>query len=87
MAKVKAAYKARPKYHPEAPVPPVSAAGGEQIRIKETTRSRRPALEPRQSKEREKAAYNVRKSKDTVMATLFRDPRIREYDIIAVQEP
>ncbi|KAJ6436234.1 reverse transcriptase [Purpureocillium lavendulum] len=31
--------------------------------------------------------YNVRKSKDTVMATLLRDPRIREYDILAIQEP
>lgn len=31
--------------------------------------------------------YNVRKSKDTVMATLLRDPRIQEYDIIAIQEP
>lgn len=31
--------------------------------------------------------YNVRKSKDTVMATLLRDPRIQEYDILAIQEP
>ncbi|KAJ6436311.1 reverse transcriptase [Purpureocillium lavendulum] len=31
--------------------------------------------------------YNVRKSKDTVMAALLRDPRIREYDILATQEP
>jgi exonuclease III len=31
--------------------------------------------------------YNVRKSRDIVMATLLRDPRIHEYDILAVQEP
>ncbi|KAI3545670.1 zinc knuckle [Colletotrichum abscissum] len=31
--------------------------------------------------------YNVRKSKDTVMATLLRDPNIDNYDIIAIQEP
>ena len=31
--------------------------------------------------------YNVRKSKDTVMATLLRDERVLEYDIIAIQEP
>lgn len=31
--------------------------------------------------------YNVRKSRDTVMATLLRDPRVREYDIVAIQEP
>lgn len=31
--------------------------------------------------------YNVRKSKDTVMATMLRDPRIAEFDILAVQEP
>lgn len=31
--------------------------------------------------------YNVRKSRDTVMATLLRDERIREYDILAIQEP
>src|SRR5947207_5737535 len=31
--------------------------------------------------------YNVMKSKDTVMAPLFRDRRILDYDILAVQEP
>lgn len=31
--------------------------------------------------------YNVRKSKDEVMATLLRDPRILDYDILALQEP
>ncbi len=31
--------------------------------------------------------YNVMKSRDIVMATLLRDPRIQEYDILALQEP
>jgi exonuclease III len=31
--------------------------------------------------------YTVRKSRDTVMATLLRDPRVMEYDILAIQEP
>jgi exonuclease III len=31
--------------------------------------------------------YNVRKSKDTVMATLLRDPRVMQFDILAIQEP
>lgn len=31
--------------------------------------------------------YNVRKSKDTVMATLLRDPRVADYDVLAIQEP
>ncbi|KAH6044453.1 hypothetical protein HBI67_247390 [Parastagonospora nodorum] len=31
--------------------------------------------------------YNVHKSRDTVMATLLRDPRVHEYDILAIQEP
>ena len=31
--------------------------------------------------------YNVRKSKDVVMATLLRDPRTHRYDILAIQEP
>ena len=31
--------------------------------------------------------YNVRKSRDTVMATLLRDPRVMEYDVLAIQEP
>lgn len=31
--------------------------------------------------------YNVRKSRDIVMATLLRDPRIDSYDILAIQEP
>jgi hypothetical protein len=31
--------------------------------------------------------YNVRKSRDTVMATLLRDPKINNYDILAIQEP
>ncbi|KAJ6437601.1 zinc knuckle [Purpureocillium lavendulum] len=132
LAKIKDAYKARPKYHPENPMPLVPAAGDSLNRTKETTRPGRPTLEPRQSqgtrpsrsrsptkkiqkrqiptssqshnenanlninnatdpadaeKARPKRAYNVRKSKDTVMATLLRDPRIREYDILAIQEP
>ena len=31
--------------------------------------------------------YNVRKSKDKVMASLLRDKRITNYDILAIQEP
>lgn len=31
--------------------------------------------------------YNVQKSKDVVLASLFQDPRILEYDILAIQEP
>ena len=31
--------------------------------------------------------YNVHKSRDVVLASLFRDPRILEYDILAIQEP
>jgi hypothetical protein len=31
--------------------------------------------------------YNVMKSRDVVMATLLRDPRIQEYDVLALQEP
>lgn len=31
--------------------------------------------------------YNVCKSKDTVMASLLRDARVAEYDILAIQEP
>lgn len=31
--------------------------------------------------------YNVRKSRDTVMATLLRDLRVMEYDVLAIQEP
>ena len=31
--------------------------------------------------------YNVRKSRDTVMATLLRDPLVIDYDVLAVQEP
>src|SRR5437016_13251316 len=31
--------------------------------------------------------YNVMKSKDIVMAPIFRDPRITEYDILSIQEP
>lgn len=31
--------------------------------------------------------YNVHKSRDTVMATLLRDPQIAEYDVLAIQEP
>jgi uncharacterized protein YbaA (DUF1428 family) len=28
--------------------------------------------------------YNVRKSRDTVMVTLLRDPRVMEYDVLAI---
>jgi hypothetical protein len=31
--------------------------------------------------------YNVRKSKDIVMATLLRDAKIMDFDILAIQEP
>lgn len=31
--------------------------------------------------------YNVRKSKDTVMAPLLRNPAIQKYTILAIQEP
>lgn len=31
--------------------------------------------------------YNVQKSKDVVLASLFQDRWISEYDIIAIQEP
>jgi len=31
--------------------------------------------------------YNVMKSRDEVMATLLRDPKIQDYDILALQEP
>jgi hypothetical protein len=31
--------------------------------------------------------YNVRKSRDMVMASLLRDPGIYDCDIIAIQEP
>jgi hypothetical protein len=31
--------------------------------------------------------YNVHKSRDMVMATMLRDPRVRECDVLAIQEP
>ena len=31
--------------------------------------------------------YNVQKSRDVALANLFRDPRILDYDILAIQEP
>ncbi|PPJ61057.1 hypothetical protein CBER1_07390 [Cercospora berteroae] len=31
--------------------------------------------------------YNVRKSRDTVMATLLRDAKIGDFDVLAIQEP
>ncbi|CAG9950816.1 unnamed protein product [Clonostachys rosea f. rosea IK726] len=31
--------------------------------------------------------YNVQKSRDVVLASLFKDSRVREYDILAIQEP
>jgi hypothetical protein len=31
--------------------------------------------------------YNVRRSRDMVMASLLRDPGIDDFDIIAIQEP
>jgi hypothetical protein len=31
--------------------------------------------------------YNVRRSRDMVMASLLRDPEIYDFDIIAIQEP
>jgi endonuclease/exonuclease/phosphatase family metal-dependent hydrolase len=31
--------------------------------------------------------YNVQKSREVVLANLFKDPRIAEYDLLAIQEP
>ena len=31
--------------------------------------------------------YNTRRSKDQVMASFLRDPKVLEYDVIAIQEP
>lgn len=31
--------------------------------------------------------YNVQKSRDVVLASLFRNPKVTEYDILAIQEP
>jgi hypothetical protein len=31
--------------------------------------------------------YNVQKSRDVVLASLFQDPRTLEYDVLAIQEP
>lgn len=31
--------------------------------------------------------YNVQKSRDVVLASLFNDPRVLEYDVLAIQEP
>jgi exonuclease III len=31
--------------------------------------------------------YNVRKPRDIVMATLLRDPKVKDFDILAIQEP
>ncbi len=31
--------------------------------------------------------YNIHKSKDIIMASLLRDPNIKSYDILAIQEP
>jgi ribonuclease HI len=31
--------------------------------------------------------YNVQKSRDVVLANLFQDPRVLEYDVLAIQEP
>ena len=31
--------------------------------------------------------YNVQKSRDVVLASLFQDPRVLEYDVLAIQEP
>ncbi|KAJ6439009.1 reverse transcriptase [Purpureocillium lavendulum] len=97
MAKVKAAYKARPNYHPETPLPLMSPT--KKIQKRQVPTSSQPydknadisihvANDSTDAENaRPKRAYNVRKSKDTVMATLPRDPRIQEYDIIAIQEP
>ncbi|KIV98429.1 uncharacterized protein PV09_09750 [Verruconis gallopava] len=42
--------------------------------------------EPPSASQRPQRAYNVRKAKDTIMATLLRDPRVIEYDVLAIQE-
>lgn len=31
--------------------------------------------------------HNVRKSRDMVMASLLRDPKVHKYDVLAIQEP
>ena len=31
--------------------------------------------------------YNTHKSRNQVMASLLRDPRVLQYDILAIQEP
>jgi len=31
--------------------------------------------------------YNVQKSRDVVLADLFRNPKILDYDVLAIQEP
>jgi uncharacterized protein YbaA (DUF1428 family) len=31
--------------------------------------------------------YNVHRLRDIVMASMLQDPRIHEYDILAIQEP
>nr|XP_036581842.1 zinc knuckle [Colletotrichum truncatum]KAF6790285.1 zinc knuckle [Colletotrichum truncatum] len=125
LAKIKEAYRQRPRYHPEAKTSPTAKETEPQTGI--TTR---PVLEPgptqdtrpgrsrspikKKVQKRQKSTggdtqhennkndentitvapekprprrYNVRKSRDTVMATLLRDPRIDKYDIIAIQEP
>ncbi|KIV98472.1 uncharacterized protein PV09_09717 [Verruconis gallopava] len=49
----------------------------------------RAGLAPREDEDRREGGntYNVYKSKDTVMATLLRDPRVAEYDMLVIQEP
>ncbi|OHE90236.1 zinc knuckle [Colletotrichum orchidophilum] len=135
LAKIKAAYKQRPRYHPEAnaapaiigTIPPtrttsrpVMEAGQSQNARPERSRSlvkkkiqkrQQPAENQTQDENEESTItvasekarprralvpsrraleaidYNVRKSRDVVMATLLRDPRIDNYDILAIQEP
>ena len=31
--------------------------------------------------------YNIRKQKNTTMVSLLEDPRVREFDLLAIQEP
>ncbi|KAJ3553580.1 hypothetical protein NPX13_g10857 [Xylaria arbuscula] len=61
--------------------------------IKRTSPARDPAARGRSESGRypeersERSTYNVRKARDTVMATMLRDPKVLDFDILAVQEP
>lgn len=50
-------------------------------------RSRRKSTRMLGNQELRILQYNVQKSRDIVLASLFQNPRVLEYDILAVQEP